>query len=500
MIVIIIVTSAYVLFYMDEENNNNGNNNDEIDEEPPTIDSITGDTTAKSGERVKISVSFSDNVEVTEAKIFYKMAGEDWKSDDILSGSFNIDLPSNSTKKWYYYIIVDDEAGNGPVGNPSTDGSKFYTITVIIDNGNGNNNEARIVFIEESTAVTCKYCTNVAKILNKLYDPDDPDFYYISLVEDENSKAKDRVENHYKRIANPTLYIDGGYEVMLGIDPAKEDEYESNLKQNIKNAANRDVPELITSLKARWNETRSELSIELNIENRESVTYTGNLKIYIAEIQSRWIDYNGDPFHYAFIDYAMNEDITIQSNDNVTFSKIWNASNTSFSDIYPENIMVFAVVFNSEKNKGYSNPPDKSPFDAYYTDAVVATKIKEGTLPPTIGIITPKENHRHVFGIFKMKYWLLILLNASSMARTVIIGRGTIEVSVEAEAGVERVEFYIDGKLRYNSTEDPFKYSFRKIGRVKNFILDNKHTILVKVYDTEGRIATDSIDVVTYFL
>ena len=158
--------------------------------------------------------------------------------------------------------------------------------------------------------------------------------------------------------------------------------------------------------------------------------------------------------------------------------------------------MVFAVVFNSEKNQRYSYPkdeePDEKPFDAYFADAVVATKIKEGTLPPTIGIISPTQNHRYIFGIIDMKNRL--------MNRTVFIGRGSVEVAVEAEAGIDRVEFFIDGKLKYNTSEEPYKWSFRKIGTFKRFILNNKHTISVTVHDSEGRTATDSMKVVTFFL
>ena len=159
------------------------------------------------------------------------------------------------------------------------------------------------------------------------------------------------------------------------------------------------------------------------------------------------------------------------------YSKIWNASKAGFSDLYPENIMVFAVVFNSEKNQRYSYPkdeePDENPFDAYFADATVATKIKEGTLPPTIGIIDPKPGHRYVFGIIDMKNRL--------MNRTVFIGKGNVEVAVEAEAGIDRVEFYLDGKLKYNTTEEPYKWSFRKIGTLRRFIFANKHTISITV-------------------
>ncbi len=37
--------------------------------------------------------------------------------------------------------------------------------------------------------------------------------------------------------------------------------------------------------------------------------YDGQLRVYIAEPQSRWDNYNDDPYHYAFLDFAINEDI-----------------------------------------------------------------------------------------------------------------------------------------------------------------------------------------------
>ncbi len=48
----------------------------------------------------------------------------------ILGGSAGIVIPSNSVESWYYYVTVDDAAGTGPVGNPSVDGSMYFTVSV----------------------------------------------------------------------------------------------------------------------------------------------------------------------------------------------------------------------------------------------------------------------------------------------------------------------------------------------------------------------------------
>ena len=101
------------------------------DNDPPSIDSITGNTVGTTGETTTIDVTFSDNIGVTTATLYYKTASaSSWSSKSILGGSAGIDIPLDSVESWYYYVTVDDAAGNGPVGDPSTDGSVYYIITV----------------------------------------------------------------------------------------------------------------------------------------------------------------------------------------------------------------------------------------------------------------------------------------------------------------------------------------------------------------------------------
>jgi glutaredoxin len=514
--ILLISSGAYVIYIYDwdddkkkNKNNGNGNNSSAIDDEPPIITVFTRDATGTQGDTITILVTFNDNVAVTKATLYYQTEDSiEWTSRSILSKSYDISLIS--LKNVYYYVTVDDAAGNGPVGDPSNDGSEFYTITVIEGN-NGNAEYISKVFIEESTATTCKYCTNVAEVLHELFDPEDPEFYYVSLVEDENEVAYDRVANHYHRFANPTVYIDGGYEVLYGF---KEDTFKVDFKQKVQNSLLRDAPDLIVDIQAEWNETRKELTNTVTIENNDTATYNGELKIFISEIKStRWNDYNGDPFHYAFLEYILEQNINIEPDQSKEFSKIWNASKSKYSNVVPENLMVYAVVFNSEKNQGYSRPPDKDPFDAYYSDAAEATQVQEGSLPPTIGINSPKKGYRYYLGrlekmpplrailVYFMRQWrngTTPLLNATTlMGDTVLFGKNIINVSVDAPAGVKTVEFYVDDELQYNTSEEPYQWNIKKIG--KRQVL-RKHTILVKVIDTQERSAEDSLDIFTFFL
>lgn len=380
---------------------------------------------------------------------------------------------------------------------------------------NNHNEYTRKVFVEQSTSTTSKYCTNVAEVLNNLFDPENPEFYYISLVEDENDLAYDRVVNHYNRRANPTVFMDGGYEVIFGF----RENFEEDFNQKVQDSLLREAPELIVEVNAGWNESRTELTTRVNIENKDLKTYTGELKVFICEIKStRWKDYNGDAFSYAFLEYAIEQDIIVNPGENKEFSSIWNASLSKYSEVFPENLMIYAVIYNSESTEKYSDPPplghNNNPFDAYYADVVEASRVQEGTLPPTIGIISPKNGYRYYFNLFNriplirstFGYFISQLRNGNTplvdkftlIGDTVIFGRGKIGVTVDAPAGIEIIEFYVDGELMHiNTNKEPYHWRFSKIDN-RNLI--KKHNILVKVIDSQGRSAEDSIDIVTIFI
>ena len=94
-IAILLILSVYVIFFTG-------------DNEPPSIDSITGDTTGKKGESITISVTFSDDINVTNAKIFYKTTSADyWSSMSILSGSINIYIPYSIPVRAHKSLISD---------------------------------------------------------------------------------------------------------------------------------------------------------------------------------------------------------------------------------------------------------------------------------------------------------------------------------------------------------------------------------------------------------
>jgi glutaredoxin len=351
------------------------------------------------------------------------------------------------------------------------------------ENNNGNENDfvsEHIVFIEEGTATTCKPCTEVAKILKELYETENYQFYYVSIVSDVNTKAEERLYNDYNVMGVPTVFFDSGYNVIMGART------KSDFENLISDTASRKVQNLDINVSSKWNEINTDLNTTVTVENKGSVKYTGCLKVYITEIKSRWNDYNGEPYHFAFLDYAINETIEIKGKNKITVTKTWDAN---YPDVYPENLWVIAVVFNSESNQKFSVPDDnKYPFDAYYADGANATRVAEGVLPPTVGISSIKEGMRYINGKEKGK--------ATLLKKTVLIGKTTIKVNADAEAGVEKVEFIIKGKFKQTiqtDTEEPYEFTWDKFAF-------GKYTIIAKLYDKDGKIATDSIDVLALIL
>jgi len=100
-----------------------------------------------------------------------------------------------------------------------------------------------------------------------------------------------------------------------------------------------------------------------------STPYTGRLRVYIVEPLSRWDNYDNNPYHFGFLDFAINEQLSIEYHGTYTKQVTWNAVEAGYSNIQENNIMVIAAVFNPEINKGFANPPSKNPFDAHYVDA-----------------------------------------------------------------------------------------------------------------------------------
>jgi hypothetical protein len=486
---VLLCSSAYAIFFTgtaNQTNDNQNNTNEEIDSLPPRIVSVPGDLTESVGNTATISINFSDNIGVTSAKLFYRPQGAlAWSSKSILSGIATLLLPPDSNESWYYYVTVNDAAGNGPIGDPSVDGSSYYTITVINNENNnseennpsdeGNNsaqNASRFVFVELGTKIVCSECPKVSAIIDELYKSGKYPFYYVSLPMDNPNALKHLTE--YNILGYPTVYIDGGYRVLMGSTIPKSD-----FEKNISAAASRVVSNVSVNTTAQWDNHTNVITVHVNAINRETSTYNGRLRVYITElISTKW--QASTPEHFSFLDFLVNEDVQIPGTGNISLVKTMNASGLD-----PEDLMLFSVLFNAEKSSGYSQPPDKNPFDAHYVDAVSATRVvKAGNLPPEVGIQNPSVKYFHRFGK---------PVRNTLTGKTILLGKTTIVASAHDDSAISKVEFYINGKLMATVTKGPYQWTWHKFAF-------GKRAISVKAYDDTGKVSTASMTVAAFIL
>jgi hypothetical protein len=106
--------------------------------------------------------------------------------------------------------------------------------------------------------------------------------------------------------------------------------------------------------------------------------YDGHLRVFVVEPVSRWENSASDPFDFAVIDFAYDENIYITE----SFSEVidWDGNTVGFGDVTSDNIMVIAALYNAEGHLAYAYPPSSNPFTAHYVDAAaVATPGNPGS-------------------------------------------------------------------------------------------------------------------------
>jgi hypothetical protein len=115
---------------------------------------------------------------------------------------------------------------------------------------------------------------------------------------------------------------------------------------------------------------------KLNIikSSSDGLPYEGYLRIYIVEPESRWDNFDGEPYHYGFLDFAFNDTISINYQETYSDTIIWGGSQAGFSDLEEDNIMVIATIFNPEISRGYARPPTGGKFETHFVDATAGVK------------------------------------------------------------------------------------------------------------------------------
>ncbi|MEZ5359320.1 MAG: hypothetical protein R3F48_10880 [Candidatus Zixiibacteriota bacterium] len=98
--------------------------------------------------------------------------------------------------------------------------------------------------------------------------------------------------------------------------------------------------------------------------------YSGHVRVYIIEPESRYYDYDFYNYENGFLDFAIDQSVTIPYQDSVVITQVWDGIAAGFGDVTEDNIAAIAAVCNSTGHPSNADPWDETaPFTAYYNDA-----------------------------------------------------------------------------------------------------------------------------------
>ena len=217
------------------------------------------------------------------------------------------------------------------------------------------------VFAEEFTATWCVYCPSAAENLMKVYDeiPNEPyyhdKFFFVALITDVNDKADERMGDYPDVTGYPTVVFDGNDEKVSG---GQSDT--SNYESAIDNVGQREDTDI--SLDVEMNHhggDELELFVEMTWNEDASLgnpTFNGFIRAYIVEKESRYNNYDGDPYHFGFLDYAIETSVELEPHEKKMLYATWkggeheDSNGNDFSDIDYDNINIFVAFFNDESS------------------------------------------------------------------------------------------------------------------------------------------------------
>ena len=225
-------------------------------------------------------------------------------------------------------------------GVPPTD----YT-----DTNFDNTRATHTVLGEYQTATWCGYCKYAHGALKALYKGEWHDFYYVSLVDDKNTHAADRIDE-LGATGFPTVWWDGGYDVDIGSGsiPGAMATYNTS----INSCGTRTVADIDVTISVSWIGSAT-MSITVTVENNEGSQYNGYLRCYVTEIASSfgWTDTGGHLYTFPFLDYAFDQGITVNAGGSWSDTVTWdgalhnNGMGTNYGSITEDNTFIIASVF-----------------------------------------------------------------------------------------------------------------------------------------------------------
>ncbi|MCD6468272.1 MAG: hypothetical protein J7L32_03065 [Thermoplasmata archaeon] len=403
------------------------------------------------------------------------------------------------------------------------------------------------VFAEYSSLSYCGYCPAASSQLYEIYSSENYPFLYVTLVADKNEKARDRC-TELGVTGFPTVYFDGGFTHIVGQQGSttpyinaitecgeRDDVYDVNIDVSMRDKGN------------------SRLMINISIKNNEPrVVYTGILRAYMTEIVSHWNDASGKPYHFAMLDYAYNEPVSIDGSVTLNLSRVWDGSEYNL-DV--ENIMVVAALYDSHTGYVdnaayatiYSDSPDTfissgpqgiinettvtftwtgkdkhtptsellysyrlEPYESTWSEwspatAVTYTGLTEGWYQfnvkaknskgeedpkPVVSSFAVNTHNPPKVEIKKPGKFLYVNNKILPIPLPFVVGDVDIEVTTSDEAGIDHVEFYVNGVLKLEDHYPPYRCTtWHETGFFKRFV------IKAVAYDTLGNHAADEVTI-----
>ena len=237
------------------------------------------------------------------------------------------------------------------------------------------------VFAEECTATWCPNCPMAAEALYNIYESGDYPFYYVSIIDDMNPIAKQRNREYsfgiYKVYGFPTVYFDGGDTNMIGRGstvPETEAEYRTRIEQEGQRTPRQPIS---MESSVTW-DGNAKLTVAITITNEGNLPYIGKLRSYVTEIESRWIDNSGDPYHFGFLDYAVNKYILLMPGKTKTVTASFDGGadhgGQTYPDITSDNTMVISAIFHwmPHYRIGYQSDQYTQRYFAHFVDQTTA--------------------------------------------------------------------------------------------------------------------------------
>lgn len=125
----------------------------------------------------------------------------------------------------------------------------------------------------------------------------------------------------------------------------------------------------------------------MSVNGTES--YTGTLRIYIVEPTSRWRDSHNHKFDFGFLDFALQESVSVDSGTVWSQTVVWDPATAGFSGVVESNIMAIAVMFSSQSYQADAYPGNGFWFNAHNVEAAA------GATPGNPGRNVANESFTH---------------------------------------------------------------------------------------------------------